>query len=303
MRIRPRSTERGFFFVAAHKLQTILGFEYSNILIFTIFVQRNQSRFTTMKRILFIILCPLLLSSCGTLNTSKLLSAGTNLAASLTITDAQVAQMCSEYMVYQDQQNKIASSTSKYTQRLNKLVKNLKGAEGMTLNFKVYETNEVNAFACGDGSIRVYSGLMDAMTDEEVFAVIGHEIGHLKHADTKNMMKTAYRTAALKDAIGSISPTLENLTNSQLGALASAYNEAQFSQKQEFAADEEAFNMCIANGHSPYAMYNALNKLIQMAGSSNSQTASKVAQMFSTHPDSATRAARIKEKADAYTKK
>ena len=141
------------------------------------------------------------------------------------------------------------------------------------------------------------------MTDEEVFAVIGHEIGHLKHADTKNMMKTAYRTAALKDAIGSISPTLENLTNSQLGALASAYNEAQFSQKQEFAADEEAFNMCIANGHSPYAMYNALNKLIQMAGSSNSQTASKVAQMFSTHPDSATRAARIKEKADAYTKK
>ena len=144
----------------------------------------------------------------------------------------------------------------------------------MKLNFKVYETNEVNAFACGDGSIRVYSGLMDAMTDDEVFAVIGHEIGHLKHADTKNMMKQAYRTAALKDAIGSISPTLENLTNSQLGAIATAYGEAQFSQKQEFAADEEAFNMCIANGRSPYAMYNALNKLIQMAGSSNSQTAS-----------------------------
>ena len=255
-----------------------------------------------MKRLLVILLCPLMMSACSSLNTSKLISAGTNLAASMAITDAQVAQMCSEYMVYQDQQNKIAPSTSKYTQRLNKLVKNLKGIEGMKLNFKVYETNEVNAFACGDGSIRVYSGLMDAMTDDEVFAVIGHEIGHLKHADTKNMMKQAYRTAALKDAIGLISPTLENLTNSQLGAIATAYGEAQFSQKQEFAADEEAFNMCIANGRSPYAMYNALNKLIQMAGSSNSQTASKVAQMFSTHPDSATRAARIKEKADAYTK-
>ena len=121
-----------------------------------------------MKRLLLIVLCSLTLTACGSLNTSKLISAGANLAASMSITDAQVAQMCSEYMVYQDQQNKIASSSSKYTQRLNKLIKNLKGVEGMSLNFKVYETNEVNAFACGDGSIRVYSGLMDVMTDEEV---------------------------------------------------------------------------------------------------------------------------------------
>ena len=66
-----------------------------------------------MKRLLLILICPLMMSACSTLNTSKLLSAGTNLAASMSITDAQVAQMCSEYMVYQDQQNKIASSSSK----------------------------------------------------------------------------------------------------------------------------------------------------------------------------------------------
>ncbi|MBQ9138536.1 MAG: M48 family metalloprotease [Alistipes sp.] len=255
-----------------------------------------------MKKIL-ILLCPLMLVGCGalsSLNQEKLLSAGTNIATSLSITDAQVAQMCSEYMVYQDSLNTIAADNSPYAVRLNKLVKNIKGAENLNLNFKVYQTDEVNAFACGDGSIRVYSGLMDAMTDEEVFAVIGHEIGHLKHADTKNMMKQAYQTAALKDAIGAISPTLEKLTQSQLAAIAVAYGEAQFSQKQEFAADEEAFNICVANDYSPYAMYNSLNKLIQMAGSSSSSTVSKVTQMFSTHPDSATRAARVKEMADKY---
>ncbi|MBQ4502375.1 MAG: M48 family metalloprotease [Alistipes sp.] len=251
-----------------------------------------------MKRLLIAIIAPLLLCGCGTLNTEKLISAGSNLATSFAITDAQVAQMCSEYMVYQDQQSAIAPASSKYTQRLNRLVSNIKGAEGLNLNFKVYQTDQVNAFACGDGSIRVYSGLMDAMTDEEVFAVIGHEIGHLKHADTKNMMKQAYQTAALKDAIGAINPTLERLTSSQLAAIATAYGEAQFSQKQEFAADQEAFNICIANGYSPYAMYNALCKLVELAGGSTTQ--SKVAQMFSTHPDSATRAARIKEMADNY---
>ena len=111
-------------------------------------------------------------------------------------------------------------------------------------------------------------------------------------------MKQAYQTAALKDAIGAINPTLERLTSSQLAAIATAYGEAQFSQKQEFAADQEAFNICIANGYSPYAMYNALCKLVELAGGSTTQ--SKVAQMFSTHPDSATRAARIKEMADNY---
>lgn len=251
-----------------------------------------------MKR-LFILLTPVLLAACGTLNTEKLLSAGVNLATSYSITDAQVASMCAEYMTYQDEQSVIAAADSPYTTRLNKLTSGIKSTDGLKLNFKVYQSEEINAFACGDGSIRVYSGLMDAMTDEEIFAVIGHEIGHLKHADTKNMMKQAYKTAALKDAIGAINPTLEKLTNSQLAAIAVAYKEAQFSQTQEFAADQEAFNICIANNYSPYAMYNALNKLVELAGG-NSGSASKVAQMFSTHPDSATRAARMKQTADEY---
>ena len=242
-----------------------------------------------MKR-LFILLTPAMLAACGTLNslnTEKLVSAGTNLLASYTLTDEQVATMCMEYITYQDDQNTIAAADSPYTTRLNKLVKNIKSTDGLNLNFKVY---------------RIYSGLMDAMSDEEIFAVIGHEIGHLKHADTKNMMKQAYKTAAIKDAIGSINPTLEKLTNSQLAAIATAYQEAQFSQAQEFAADQEAFNVCVANSYSPYAMYNALNKLVELAGGS-SGSSSKVAQMFSTHPDSATRAAKMKQTADEYVAK
>ena len=254
-----------------------------------------------MKRILILIF-PLIFVACGTLNTEKLLSAGVNLATSYTITDEQVAAMCTEYIVYQDQQSTIAAADSPYTVRLNNLVSKIKGAESLNLNFKVYHTDEINAFACGDGSIRIYSGLMDVMTDEEVFAVIGHEIGHLKNSDTKNMMIQAYKTAAIKDAIGAINTKLEKLTSSQLAAIATAYSEAQFSQTQEFAADNMAFNICLESGFGPYAMYNALTKLVELAGGadSNQGIAAKVAQMFSTHPDSATRAAKMKQTADNY---
>ena len=51
---------------------------------------------------------------------------------------------------------------------------------------------DVNAFACGDGSIRVFSSLMDLMDDDQLMAIIGHEIGHVVHADVKHAMKNAY---------------------------------------------------------------------------------------------------------------
>lgn len=62
----------------------------------------------------------------------------------------------------------------------------------LPLNFKVYDVIDVNAFACGDGSIRVFSSLMDLMTDDELMAIIGHEIGHVVHTDVKDAMKNAY---------------------------------------------------------------------------------------------------------------
>ena len=33
---------------------------------------------------------------------------------------------------------------------------------------------------------------MDVMTDEEVMAVVGHEIGHVVHTESKDAMKNAY---------------------------------------------------------------------------------------------------------------
>jgi putative metalloprotease len=52
--------------------------------------------------------------------------------------------------------------------------------------------NEVNAFMTADGSVRVYSGLMDIMDDNELFAVIGHEIGHVANHDSRDAIKAAF---------------------------------------------------------------------------------------------------------------
>ena len=63
-----------------------------------------------------------------------------------------------------DAKAKIAPANSEYSQRLNKIAAALgDNINGQPVNYKVYETKDVNAFAMANGCIRVYSGLMDLM--------------------------------------------------------------------------------------------------------------------------------------------
>ena len=56
---------------------------------------------------------------------------------------------------------------------------------------------------------------------------------------------------------------------------------AQFSQKQEYAADEYGFEFCIEHGFSPHGMADGLNRLVEL---SQGAKASTVQKMFSSHP-------------------
>ena len=84
------------------------------------------------------------------------------------------------------------------------------------------------------------------------------------------------------------------------GAMAEALAGAQYSQKQESEADDYGFEFSIKHNIDPYAMYNALNKLLELSAEAPKE--SKFQKMFSSHPDTAKRVARAKEKADNYTK-
>ena len=208
--------------------------------------------------------------------------------------------MSRESVEWMDKNNKVSAPESEYSQRLGRITGKFGEVDGLKLNFKVYEVTDVNAFACGDGSIRVFSALMDMMTDDELAAVIGHEIGHVVHTDVKDAMKNAYLTSAALNAAGATDGVVAKLSDSEVRKLVEAFTGAKFSQKQEYEADDYAFDFCVKNGFDPYAMSNALKKLVEL---SNGEKASTVQKMFSSHPDSAKRAERMKEKADAHSRK
>ena len=117
--------------------------------------------------------------SCGTLNSEALLAGGMQAIQAATLSDAEIKSYVGQYIANLDKESNVLPESDPYTKRLRKLTAGITEVDGTPLNFKVYKTNQVNAFACADGSVRVYTGLMDLMTDDEVLGVIGHEIGHV----------------------------------------------------------------------------------------------------------------------------
>ncbi len=212
----------------------------------------------------------------------RILSGAFKATQALTLTDAQMAAYVKESVDMMDQQNQVLPESSEYTKRLRRLTKGITDADGIPLNFKVYKTTDVNAFACPDGSVRVFSALMDIMDDNELMGIIGHEIGHVVKRHSKNAFKNELLGGALKDVVASAGGKMAALTESQLLALGSSLVNARYSQKQEVEADNCGYDFLVANGRNPWGMVMSFEKLQGMEGGN---TQSYIQKMFSSHPD------------------
>jgi len=215
--------------------------------------------------------------------------------ASFTLSNADAAALSKEAVRKLDSTNEVAGPNDGYTLRLNRVFGKHTAGEGFTLNYKVYKLKEVNAFATADGSVRVYSGLMDIMDDNELLAVIGHEIGHVANSDSRDAMRAAYQKEALIDGASSQSAKISAVTDSQLGKIGSALIDSKHSRKQETEADLYSYNFLKKNGYNVNAEESAFRILAKM---SEGAEASFIDQMMSSHPDSKKRADDAKARAE-----
>lgn len=219
------------------------------------------------------------------------------LASALTISNAEITALCREYMAAMDSVNVVLPADDPYTLRLNRVMSRFKNIKSLKLNYAVYDAeNIINAFASGDGSVRVYSGLMDVMDDDELFAVIGHELGHLINKDVRDAYRTSYLIVAARYGISSFSERASAISLGFIGDLGDELANNAYSRHQEIKADEKAYEFCINSGVDPYAMYRALNVLIEIGGDDEEHTI--LNNMFSSHPDTVKRAKHIKELAE-----
>lgn len=238
----------------------------------------------------------LLLAGCKTLESTggldNAISIGATAMKAVTLTDAEVVAMSDEACQALDAQNQLAPAGNKYSKRLKKVVAKLpQHIEGKKAVYKVYVTPEVNAWAMANGCIRVYSGLMDLMNDDELRGVIGHEMGHVALGHSKKAMQTAYATSAARQAAASSGGWMGALSSSQAGELGEKFLEAQFSQAQETDADNFAFDLLTQQKMRREGLVTGFKKLEKLSGDTHA--------LLSSHPASADRARNIQSRLDA----
>jgi putative metalloprotease len=225
-----------------------------------------------------------MLSGCENTDVMTATNAGRDAVKAITLSDQDLQKIALKSAQLADKQNQVAPPDNKYAKRLNRLVAPQFQEGSLKFNYAVYISPEVNAFAMADGTIRVYSGLMDMLDDGELRFVIGHEMGHVVKNHIKKKTQLAYAASAVRKAVSSQNSAVGEVARSVAGSFAESLMNAQFSQLEEKEADDYGLNFLKREKYSAPDAVSALRKIAKL---------SKGHSFLSSHPDPDKRADRL----------
>ncbi len=191
----------------------------------------------------------------------KIVKAAEDVAKAESLNDADMKVYFDKMADEMDRKNPVAGPNDPYGKRIAALSNGLENHDGLDLDIKAYKVRDVNAFAMANGTIRIFAGLMDEFTDDEIRYVIGHEIGHVKEEHTKKRLQAAYRQSALRNAAGAVGGDVGRISSSQLANLFAKTITAQHSVKNEKEADDYAMAFMKEKNYDANACVTALEKL------------------------------------------
>ncbi len=153
------------------------------------------------------------------------------------------------------------------------------------------DSNEVNAWCMPGGKMAVYTGLINAIkpTDDELAAVIGHEIAHALREHSREQVSQQM-------AAGIGLSVLAAITGSSATAdLGAQLNEVMFalpnSRSHEAEADRIGVELAARAGYDPRAALTLWKKMEALGGS-------RPPELLSTHPSPASRMSEISAAAE-----
>ena len=142
-----------------------------------------------------------LLAGCADTDIGMATQAGIKAVKAVTLDDEDLQRLAAAVSGQYDRQHTVAPPDNPYAERLQRLTAPCAEYAGHTFDFKVYLSPKVSAFAMADGTIRIYSGLMDRMNGEELLFVVGHEMGHVVDDHIKKKIRLAYAGSAVRKAL------------------------------------------------------------------------------------------------------
>lgn len=154
-------------------------------------------------------------------------------------------------------------------------------------HFAVLDTAEVNALACPGGIIFVTRGMLSrAANEEELAAILAHEIAHINHKDGLGAIKrsrwvqvvTSLGADAARELSGGELDKIASLFEDSVGDVVKTLIVNGYSRKQELAADQSALTFLHRLGYDAHGLIDFLAELRR------EQAAGADKGFFATHP-------------------
>lgn len=179
--------------------------------------------------------------------------------------DIAANKVSAKIVEFMDNNNTIAGEDTEYHKRLSGLVADkYMTVDDLSINYKVYENPEANIITTADGSIRVYSGMMELLSDEELAAVIATQIGHLANKDVRDaLLKVASGDNAAKAGVAQLEKLL-SFSGDKLGTVINELLQLPYTDDQSKKADSYAYTLLTKNGGSAEGLVSVLRKFAEL---------------------------------------
>jgi predicted Zn-dependent protease len=154
-------------------------------------------------------------------------------------------------------------------------------------HFAILDTQELNALACPGGIIFITRGMLQkARNEEELAAILAHEVSHVNHRDGLASIQKSRWVEAVS-ILGTA--TAQKLGGAEMGKLVSLFEGSVddvaktllvngYSREQEMEADVGALTFLHRIGYNPYGLTDLLER------TAREQTGGSNRGIFATHP-------------------
>ena len=169
---------------------------------------------------------------------------------------------------------------NRYVNLVGNRVASVSSRADITWTFGVLDTQSVNAFAAPAGYILLTRGLLDLLeTEDELSAVLAHEISHVVRQHHWKIIKKQQATAAVIQRMQGNMRSSNELF-SDINGLFSDMMTRGLDKSAEFEADRDAAILAANAGYDCTAILSLLEKMGGLNADSD-----EVSLLFQTHPD------------------
>ncbi len=242
-----------------------------------------------MKKIIFILL--FFLAGCATVY-----NPATGRKEMILISSAeevQIGRSFSQEVIKKEKPPLQDAAKQRYVQQVGQRIVAANDRKDIMYQFTVLDSPDLNAFALPGGYVYIYKGLLEKVDEDELAAILAHEVGHIaaKHSVKQLQAALGYNVLLGVALVGlgakdpALAQNVSGLSNTVYTLLSRGY-----SREDEFLADKLAVKYTAAAGYDPHGVVRVLEILNKESGPSG-----RVFEVLSTHPRMVERIERAKK--------